>query len=61
MNCYNRVLEYITSCEKGMPIFIEEIKKYIIKFYDENDRDKIILSMILYLSDDTGSCFASNK
>jgi len=41
MNCYNRVLEYITSCEKGMPIFIEEIKKYIIKFYDENDREKI--------------------
>lgn len=41
MNCYNMVLEYITNCEKGMPIFIEEIKKYIIKFYDENDREKI--------------------
>ena len=30
---------------------------------DENlsDKEKIILSMILYLSDETGSCFASNK
>ena len=26
-----------------------------------SDKEKIILSMILYLSDDTGSCFASNK
>ena len=25
------------------------------------DKEKIILSMILYLSDETGSCFASNK
>ncbi|MBQ3414700.1 MAG: hypothetical protein IJH39_04985 [Clostridia bacterium] len=41
MNCYNRVLEYITSCEEGMPIFIEEIKEYIIKFYDENDKEKV--------------------
>lgn len=41
MNCYNRVLEYITSCEEEMPIFIEEIKEYIIKFYDENDKEKV--------------------
>ena len=41
MNCYNRVLEYITSCEEGMPIFIEEIKEYIIKIYDENDKEKV--------------------
>ena len=41
MNCYNRVLEYITNCEKGIPIFIEEIKEYIIKFYDENDKGKV--------------------
>lgn len=25
------------------------------------DKEKIILSMILYLSDETGSCFASNQ
>lgn len=28
---------------------------------DLSDKEKIILSMVLYLSDDTGSCFASNK
>ena len=26
-----------------------------------SDKEKIILSMVLYLSDETGSCFASNK
>lgn len=26
-----------------------------------SDKEKIVLSMVLYLSDDTGSCFASNK
>lgn len=26
-----------------------------------SDKEKIVLSMILYLSDETGSCFASNK
>ena len=26
-----------------------------------SDKEKLILSMILYLSDETGSCFASNK
>lgn len=28
---------------------------------DLSDKEKIVLSMILYLSDGTGSCFASNK
>ena len=28
MNCYNMVLEYINKNEKGIPIFIEEIKEY---------------------------------
>ena len=28
---------------------------------DLSDKEKIVLSMVLYLSDDTGSCFASNK
>ena len=31
------------------------IKQWIIR------QRKIVLSMVLYLSDDTGSCFASNK
>ena len=41
MNCYNRVLEYINKNEKGIPIFIEEIKEYIIKFYNEKDKEKV--------------------
>ena len=28
---------------------------------DLSDKEKIILSMVLYLNDKTGSCFASNK
>ena len=28
---------------------------------DLSDKEKIVLSMVLYLSHDTGSCFASNK
>lgn len=47
MNCYNMVLEYITNCEKGIPIFIEEIKEYIIKFYDENDKEKVFNNIML--------------
>ena len=41
MNCYNMVLEYINKNEKGIPIFIEEIKEYIIKFYNEKDKEKV--------------------
>ena len=41
MNCYNMVLEYINNVEKGTPIFIEEVKDYIIKFYNENDKKKV--------------------
>lgn len=41
MDCYNMVLEYINKSEKGIPIFIEEIKEYIIKFYDENNKEKV--------------------
>lgn len=41
MNCYNMVLEYINSQNKGIPIFIEEIKDYIIQFYNENDKEKV--------------------
>lgn len=41
MNCYNIILEYINSSPKGTPIFIEEIKEHIIKFYNENDKEKV--------------------
>lgn len=35
------VLEYINNNGKGIPIFIEEIKEYIIKFYNEKDKEKV--------------------
>lgn len=41
MNCYNMVLEYINNQNKGVPIFIEEIKEYIIQFYNKNDKEKV--------------------
>ena len=41
MNCYNMVLEYINTVGQGIPIFIEEVKDYIIKFYNENDKKKV--------------------
>ena len=41
MNCYNMVLEYINNVGQGIPIFIEEIKDYIIKFYDEDEKEKV--------------------
>ena len=41
MNCYNMVLEYINTQNKGTPIFIEEIKDYIIQFYNKNDKEKV--------------------
>lgn len=41
MNCYNMVLEYINTQNRGVPIFIEEIKDYIIQFYNENDKEKV--------------------
>ncbi len=41
MNCYNLVLEYINTQEKGIPIFIEEIKEYIIQFYTHAEKEKV--------------------
>ena len=41
---------------KGLWIPVE-----ILLNADLSDKEKIVLSMILYLSDGTGSCFASNK
>lgn len=41
MNCYNMVMEYINNKEKGTPIFIEEVKTHIIKFYDEKEKEKV--------------------
>ena len=58
MNCYNMVLEYINKNEKGIPIFIEEIKEYIIKFYNEKDKEKDLCRLSDPESTDrSGSCF----
>lgn len=41
MNCHNIVLNYIQNCEKNEPIFIEDIKEYIMQFYKEEEKEKI--------------------
>ncbi len=41
MNCYNMVLNYINTQEKGVPIFIEEVKNYIMNFYDDNEKMRV--------------------
>lgn len=41
MNCRNLVFRYIESCEKNEPIFIEDIKEYIIQFYKDEEKEKI--------------------
>lgn len=46
----------VTQKLKGLWIPVE-----ILLNKDLSDKEKIILSMILYLSEETKSCFASNK
>ena len=41
MNCRNIVLNYIENCEKNEPIFIEDIKEYIMQFYKDDEKEKI--------------------
>lgn len=41
MNCRNIVLNYIQNCEKNEPIFIEDIKEYIMQFYKEEEKKKV--------------------
>ena len=41
MNCRSLVFCYIQNCEKNEPIFIEDIKEYIIQFYKDDEREKI--------------------
>lgn len=35
------ILNYIQSCEKNEPIFIEDIKEYIMVFYEEVPKEKV--------------------
>ena len=46
----------VTQKLKGLWIPVE-----VLLNKDLSDKEKIILSMILYLSEETKSCFASNK
>lgn len=41
MNCRSLVFCYIQNCEKNEPIFIEDIKEYIIQFYKDDEKEKI--------------------
>lgn len=50
MNCYNMVLEYINTQNRGIPIFIEEIKDYIMQFYDKNDKEKVFNNVKVILN-----------
>ena len=44
------VLEYINTQNKGIPIFIEEIKDYIMQFYDKNDKEKVFNNVKVILN-----------
>ena len=41
MNCRSLVFYYIQNCEKNEPIFIEDIKEYILQFYKDEEKEKI--------------------
>ena len=41
MNCHNIVLNYIKNCKKNEPIFIEDIKAYIMQFYEDVEKEKV--------------------
>lgn len=41
MNCNTMVLNYINNCEKNEPIFIEDIKEYIMQFYNEQEKENV--------------------
>lgn len=41
MNCNAMVMNYIKNCEKNEPIFIEDIKEYIMQFYDEDEKENV--------------------
>ncbi len=41
MNCNTMVVNYINNCEKNEPIFIEDIKEYIMQFYNEAEKENV--------------------
>ena len=41
MNCNAMVINYINNCEENEPIFIEDIKTYIMQFYNETQKGNV--------------------
>ena len=41
MNCNTMVLNYINNCRKNEPIFIEEVKEYVMQFYNETEKENV--------------------
>ena len=41
MSCYAMVLKYINNNGKGTPIFIDDVRKYVIDYYNTKDATKI--------------------
>ena len=41
MSCYDMVLKYINNNGKGTPIFIDDVRNYIIDYYNTKDVTKI--------------------
>lgn len=41
MNCNTMVINYINNCQKNEPIFIEDIKEYIMQFYNETEKENV--------------------
>lgn len=49
MNCNKIVIDYINGVENGIPIFIDEIKEYVLKISNKKNKEKIYnnIKMIL--------------
>lgn len=41
MNCYSMVVNYINNCEKNEPILIEDVKEYIMQFYNKAEMENV--------------------
>ena len=50
MNCSMLVLNYINSCEKNEPIFIEDIKEYVIQFYNKDEKENVFNNVKVILN-----------
>ncbi len=49
MNCNELVLNYINHCEKNEPIFIEDIKEYLIQYIENENKEKLFNNLRIIL------------